>query len=94
MPTSGTHIARTVARLRRGWIGAYVTTSFFSKPVQAEVIDDEYPIMLVGGRQVASTVDRLMFELGEHDVSSFLDKLDKQYEERVRFRQPSEILLD
>ena len=94
VPTSGTHIARTVARLRRGWIGAYVTTSFFSKPVQAEVIDDEYPIMLVGGRQVANTVDRLMFELGEHDVSSFLDKLDKQYEERVRFRQPSEILLD
>ena len=41
--------------------------------------------MLVGGRQVASTVDRLMFELGERDVSSFLDKLDKQYEERLRF---------
>lgn len=29
-PTGGVHIARTVARLRRGWIGAYVTTSYFS----------------------------------------------------------------
>lgn len=93
-PTSGTHIARTVARLRRGWIGAYVTTSFFSKPVQAEVIDDEYPIMLLGGRQVASTVEKIMFELGANKVEAFLGELDKQYDDRVRFRQPSEILLD
>jgi hypothetical protein len=71
-----------------------VTTSFFSRPVQAEVIEDEYPIMLIGGRQVASTVERVMFELGERDVASFLNRLDGQYEDRVRFRQPSEILLD
>jgi len=94
VPTNGNHIARTVARLRRGWIGAYVTTSFFSRPVQAEVIDDEYPIMLVGGAQVASTVEKAMFELGAHDVDAYLSELDRQYEERVRFRQPSEILLD
>jgi len=28
-PTNGVHLARTVSRLKRGWIGAYVTTSFF-----------------------------------------------------------------
>ncbi len=50
--------------------------------------------MLVGGRQVSSTVERIMFELGERDVHAFLDRLDGQYEDRVRFRQPSEILLD
>ena len=93
-PTGGNHIARTVARLRRGWIGAYVTTSFFSRPVQAEVIEDEYPIMLVGGRQVASVVEKIMFELGTKDVDAFLGELDTQYDARVRFRQPSEILLD
>ena len=71
-----------------------MTTSFFSRPVQAEVIDDEYPIMLVGGAQVASTVEKTMFELGAHDVDAYLSELDRQYEERVRFRQPSEILLD
>lgn len=32
-PTSGTHIARTVARLKRGWVGVYVTTSYFSEQV-------------------------------------------------------------
>jgi len=94
VPTNGNHIARTVARLRRGWLGAYVTTSFFSRPVQAEVIDDEYPIMLIGGAQVASTVEKAMFEVGAHDVDAYLDDLDSQYEGRVRFRQPSEILLD
>ena len=33
-PTAGLHIARTVARLKRGWIGIYVTTSFFSSRAQ------------------------------------------------------------
>ena len=94
VPTNGNHIARTVARLRRGWLGAYVTTSFFSRPVQAEVIDDEYPIMLIGGAQVASSLEKAMFEIGAHDVDSYLGGLDIQYEGRVRFRQPSEILLD
>jgi hypothetical protein len=92
-PTGGNHIARTVARLRRGWIGAYVTTSFFSRPVQAEVIDDEYPIMLIGGRDVAATVEKTMLERGVDNIDAFLDELDGQYESRVRFRQPSEILL-
>lgn len=39
-PTGGNHLARTVARLRRGWLGAYVTTSFFSPAVQKEVYED------------------------------------------------------
>ena len=93
-PTGGNHIARTVARLRRGWIGAYVTTSFFSRPVQAEVIEDEYPIMLIGGKHVAAVVEKIMFERGATNVDAFLGDMDTQYESRVRFRQPSEILLD
>ncbi len=36
-PTNGVHLARTVARLKRGWIGAYVTTSFFSERSQHEI---------------------------------------------------------
>ena len=35
-----------------------------------------------------------MFELGANKVEAFLGELDKQYDDRVRFRQPSEILLD
>ena len=29
-PTSGTHIARTFAKLKKGWLGVYVTTSYFT----------------------------------------------------------------
>jgi len=28
-PTSGTHIARTFAKFKRGWLGVYVTISYF-----------------------------------------------------------------
>lgn len=38
--TSGRDIARTVARLRRGWIGVYVTTGYFSRSTQTEVMDE------------------------------------------------------
>ena len=71
-----------------------MTTSFFSRPVQAEVIDDEYPRTLIGGAQVASSLEKAMFEVGAYDVDSYLGDLDIEYEGRVRFRQPSEILLD
>ena len=42
--TNGKDIARTVARLKRGWIGIYITTGYFSEPVQREVIEDKYPL--------------------------------------------------
>jgi hypothetical protein len=32
-------VARVVARLRRGWLGIFVTTGAFSKQAQVEVID-------------------------------------------------------
>ena len=50
-PTSGTHIARTVAKLRRGWLGIYVTTSYFSNNVQIEILEDKYPLLLIISQQ-------------------------------------------
>ncbi len=46
-PTNGVAIARTVARLKRGWIALYVTASFFSKQSQLEVIEDAYPLIKI-----------------------------------------------
>lgn len=93
-PTGGNHIARTVARLKRGWIGVYVTTSYFSEAVQREVIEDKYPILLINGLTVCREVFSLMLEHGIEDVNQFLDMLDEQYESMVSLRQPEEILLD
>lgn len=92
--TSGRDVARTVARLRRGWIGVYVTTSYFSSRAQQEVIDDEYPLVLVHGKQLGQVVGQMMFERGITDVEAFLAEVDTTYEERRAVRNPSEILFD
>jgi hypothetical protein len=91
-PTGGINVARTVARLRRGWIGAYVTTSFFSDRVQREIIDDQYPIMLVHGLELAREVERLSLERGFATVEEFLKEVDGRYKQMIRQRRAEEIL--
>jgi len=93
-PTGGVHIARTVARLRRGWIGAYVTTSYFSERVQREVLEDQYPILLIHGLELATAVQTLVRETAATSVVDFLSDLDATYEGMVSARRPEEILFD
>lgn len=89
---NGRDIARTVARLRRGWIGAFVTLGAFSLPVQREVLDDEYPIILVPGSRVAEEVLAASLEAGCSDIVEYLERMDFGYEEALVDRQPEEIL--
>lgn len=93
-PTGGNHIARTVARLKRGWLGVYVTTSYFSESVQREVIDDKYPIVLINGLRLAEEVLKIVYGEGYATVRSFLEILDTMYEDKVQLRKPEEVLLD
>jgi hypothetical protein len=91
-PTNGVHLARLVARLRRGWFGVFVTTSYFSRPVQREVLADRYPLMLINGARLASIVR-------QHLVSSnltlvdLLGSLDAEYDDRVSTADPEDVLL-
>lgn len=87
----GKDIARTVARLKRGWFGAFVTTSYFSEPVQREIIEDEYPLLLVSGLQVAETAYLLAEENG-CSLATYLDKIDAEFEGMKARRRPEEIL--
>ncbi|MDX5376220.1 MAG: restriction endonuclease [Halomonas sp.] len=93
-PTGGNHLARTVARLRRGWLGAYVTTSYFSPAVQKEVYEDQYPLILINGRQLAEEATRMQLTGGYPSLDKFLDFVDQSYEEQVNSRDPEEILWD
>ncbi len=93
-PTGGRHIARTVARLRRGWLGVYVTTSYFSLAVQREVLEDAYPIVLINGLRVAREVIAAAHEGGAANVACYLHQVDLEYEGRIRQRRPEEILLE
>jgi hypothetical protein len=77
--TSGKNVARIVGRLRRGWVGAYVTLGAFSEATQREVIDDEYPILLVPGRRVAQEIDRAAREAGLGGLKACLEAIDATY---------------
>jgi Restriction endonuclease AspBHI N-terminal/Restriction endonuclease len=94
VPTNGNHIARTVARLRRGWVGVYVTTSYFSDAAQREIIEDEYPIMLVNGRKLAETLLQILHDDGHSDVNTYLDQLGNKYKDLVQTRRAEEILIE
>lgn len=88
----GKNIARTVFRLKRGWFGVFVTTSYFSEPVQREVIEDEYPVLLIAGDAVAENTFILVEEAGHPSVLSNLEALDKDFEPLKARRRPEEIL--
>jgi hypothetical protein len=89
--TNGLHIARLAARLRRGWVGVYVTTSYFSVPVQREVLVDRYPVVLIDGARVASVVRKYLLDHGV-ELLSLLDDLSGQYEGRIGFGDPDAVL--
>lgn len=76
---SAAELARVVARLRRGWIGSYVTTSYFTEDAQREMEADEYPIVLIPGRRVAEASEELRDTLGLASVDKFLDWVDGAY---------------
>ncbi|UNK48013.1 restriction endonuclease [Lysobacter sp. S4-A87] len=93
-PTGGVHIARTVARLRRGWLGAYVTTSFFSDAVQREIYEDQYPVMLINGSNLVDETTKLQLAAGLPTIEDFLKHVDSTYEDQVSSKLPEEILWD
>lgn len=88
----GKDIARTVARLKRGWFGVFVTTSYFSEAVQREVIEDQYPVMLVNGKTLSETVGQMMIEGGYGEVDQFLVQIDSEFTDLIARRRPDEIL--
>lgn len=88
-PVNGKDIARTVARMKRGWIGAFVTTSFFSEPVQQEVKEDAYPLMMINGAKLASIVEQELFET-KQSLETYLESLKKKYHQMIRI--PEDIL--
>lgn len=94
-PTNGKDIARLVARLKRGWIGVYVTTGFFSKNVQIESLEDGYPIIFINGKRISEEIEKEMVKIGLEtsntmEVHNYLSKLKNNYE--IKNRRPEEIL--
>jgi hypothetical protein len=91
--TSGLDLARTVARLDRGWVGAFVTTGYFSEQAQREVVVDRFPLLMLNGRQVGETVVKESALRGV-SISEYIAAIDSDYEARLSSRLPAEILGD
>ena len=94
-PTSSVspeQVARVVARLRRGWIGVYVTTGSFSRQAQVEIIDDQYPVVLIAGGTLATTVRRMAQANYGGDVEALLQSTVDQYGAAVTHRRPEEVI--
>jgi len=91
-PTNGRDIARTVARLKRGWVGAYVTTSFFSKSVQSEIIEDQYPLMKINGLLVAKHSISLSEQSGCKTLVDYLKQIEEEYDSSIEQRRPEDLL--
>lgn len=91
-PTNGVHLARTVARLKRGWIGAYVTTSFFSERSQQEISEDSYPLITVNGLELAKETLKLVELTGSSSVINFLEDLDRTFPDYIAKKRPEDVL--
>ena len=56
--------------------------------------EDQYPLLLLNGRQLAAEAARLQLTGGFQTLKSFLDFVDHGYDEQVSARDPEEILWD
>ena len=81
-------LARVVARLRRGSIGAYVTTSFYTEAAQRELQVDEYPIVLIHGRRLAEVAESLRDTFGHTTITELLDWVEQVYDKMLRSARP------
>lgn len=84
---SGKDVDRIIARLKRGWIAAFVTTSYFTDATQKEILEDNYPIMLINGKKVAEVVSQYIYR-NNITLEQYLAKLGTEQE----YRNPEDIL--
>ncbi|GGR40960.1 restriction endonuclease [Streptomyces netropsis] len=87
-------IARVVARLRRGWIGVYVTTGSYSVPAQTEMVEDQYPIVLINGKDLARELRSMARDDHGGDLEACIEHILTVRETAVTNRRPEEILLE
>ena len=70
-----------------------MTTSYFSSQVQKEILDDQYPVMLINGLEIAKATNNILYRDGI-SIDEFFDRIDNLYDIMCKNRRPEEILLD
>lgn len=90
---SAEQLSRVVARLKRGWIGAYVTTGTYSRPAQLEMIEDDYPVVLIHGLRLSREVRLMAYENYGGNVEHLLRESAATHPQLIAHRRPEEILM-
>jgi Restriction endonuclease AspBHI N-terminal/Restriction endonuclease len=72
------HVSRLVARLNRGQYGIFVTTSYFTKQSQEEVLADAYPTPLIAGADVVRMMRELRIARGGEISPSWLRAVEDE----------------
>jgi hypothetical protein len=84
-------IARVVARLRLGWIGVYVTTGAHSVPAQTEMVEDQYPIVLINGLDLVRQLRDMARDDHGGDIEASIEDILTVREIAVTNRRPEEL---
>lgn len=71
-------VSRLVARLTRGQYGIFVTTSYFSKQAQEEVLEDRYPTSLVAGADLVRIMRELRIARGPEISPAWLRSVETE----------------
>lgn len=74
-PVQPKDVSRLVARLGRGQYGIFVTTSYFTRQTQQEVLDDGYPVKLFSGDDLVLFMKELRLVDNGHIRKEWLDSL-------------------
>lgn len=71
-------VSRLVARLSRGQYGIFVTTSYFTKQTQEEVLEDRYPTTLVAGADLVRIMRELRIARGAEIRPAWLQAVEEE----------------
>ena len=71
-------VSRLVARLGRGQYGLFVTTSYFTRQAQAEVLEDRYPTRLFAGADVVRFMRELRIVKGAQISPKWLGAIESK----------------
>ncbi len=73
-------VSRLVARLARGQYGIFVTTSYFTKQTQEEVLEDRYPTTLVAGADLVRIMREMRIARGSEISPIWLASVQREVE--------------
>lgn len=72
------HVSRLVARLGRGQYGLFVTTSYFTRQTQEEVLADGYPTSLIAGADLVGMMRELRIARGANISPTWLKAVESE----------------